>query len=529
MKRHSSISKQWIAVASLCCLVPSFGVQLQAADRGEIASGETRIANLVSGPPYLDTWSFTGNTGDRIIFYAVTADGAFDTTLFLYPPGGGPAEARGWATGYGGDVLDHQLQHTGNYTLVIQDYGVNDSGTYSVTFLRIPGAVSSTSDPDGGGISSGQTNGGRIDTASDLDAFQISANAGDRLIIHALTTSGSLDTTIRLYPPNGGPAEASGWMTGYGGDSLDWQVRTNGLYAIIIADYGLNDTGSYLLSVLRIPGPVNAPGDLDGGLVLSGQTVGARINVPSDLDAFQFYGNVGERVLIYAIKSSGALDTTVALYPPGGGAVEAQGWTTGYGGDSIDHQLLHSGLYTVVVADYGLSRTGDYTVNITKIPGSATGIYNPSPASGATIDGSANAFRWDPVPGATGYDLYLAAGGVTPLTKIGTNLASPSFPLSSLQAEQAHSWMVVAHTPSGDIVSPHWWFLVPRPAVQISRSGADWILFWPRWAGGFEAQATTNLAPADWRTLSGAQTNSERVFLQLPASGQSRYFRLQSP
>jgi hypothetical protein len=268
---------------------------------------------------------------------------------------------------------------------------------------------------------------------------------------------------------------------------------------------------------------------LDGGLVVSGQTVGARINAPSDLDAFQFYGNVGERVLIYAIKTNGTLDTTVALYPPGGGAAEAQGWMTGYGGDSIDHQLLRSGLYTIVVADYGLSRTGDYTVNVTKIPGPATGIYNPSPASGATIDGAASALRWDPVPGATGYDLYLATDAISALTKIGTNLASPSFPLSSLPPEQIHYWQVVTHTASGDVFSPYWWFLVPRPTIRIARSGNECVLFWPLWAGSFVPQATTNLAPADWRTLSDVQTNSDRIFLQLPASERSRYFRLQKP
>lgn len=186
MKRYSSIPRRWIAVAAFCYMVLSLGFQAQAADRGQIASGDTQTGNVVSGPPYLDTWSFTGNMGERVIFHAVTTQGAFDTTLFLYPPGGGPAEASGWTTGYGGDVLDHQLQHAGTYTLVIQDHGVNDSGTYNVTFLTIPGAVSSAPDPDGGVIDPGKTTSGQIDTASDLDAFQFYGQAGQQVLIHAV-------------------------------------------------------------------------------------------------------------------------------------------------------------------------------------------------------------------------------------------------------------------------------------------------------------------------------------------------------
>jgi hypothetical protein len=123
----------------------------------------------------------------------------------------------------------------------------------------------------------------------------------------------------------------------------------------------------------------------------------------------------------------------------------------------------------------------------------------------------------------------MITGGIGALTKIGANLVSPSFSLSSLQIEQIHYWQVVAHTASGDIFSPYWWFFVPRPTIQIERSGNECVLFWPRWVSSFALQATPDPVPADWRMLSGVQTNSDRVFLQLTASGQSLYFRLQSP
>ena len=113
--------------------------------------------------------------------------------MISLPPGGGPAEAPLFTTMgiWGDDQLDYQLQHTGLYTIVIQDAGLNRAGTYNITFLKIPGAVSSEADPDGGPIASGQTLSGTINAVSDMDAVQFYGQAGERVIINAVTTSGT--------------------------------------------------------------------------------------------------------------------------------------------------------------------------------------------------------------------------------------------------------------------------------------------------------------------------------------------------
>jgi len=89
-----------------------------AADRGPINSGETHIGLNISVPSPTDTWWFEGNVGDRVIVTAVTTSGSLDTTIYLYPPGGGPAEADTYyttgpyANPHGGDRLDWQLNPT---------------------------------------------------------------------------------------------------------------------------------------------------------------------------------------------------------------------------------------------------------------------------------------------------------------------------------------------------------------------------------------------------------------------------------
>lgn len=42
-----------------------------------------------------------------------------------------------------------------------------------------------------------------MSSVADLDGFTFSGTAGDRVLFGAVTTSGSLSTTIYLYPPGG--------------------------------------------------------------------------------------------------------------------------------------------------------------------------------------------------------------------------------------------------------------------------------------------------------------------------------------
>ena len=43
---------------------------VHAADRGEIRSGETKIGLEIVAPSYMDTWTFYGNAGDRVLISA---------------------------------------------------------------------------------------------------------------------------------------------------------------------------------------------------------------------------------------------------------------------------------------------------------------------------------------------------------------------------------------------------------------------------------------------------------------------------
>ena len=126
--------------------------------------------------------------------------------IHLYPPEhGGAFEAS--ATGTGPPIrLDHQLQLSGTYTIVVQDWNLDTTGTYAISLAKIPGAVTSPTDPDGGTILPAQTLIGNFNLASDTDLFQFTAESGERVVITATGTSAGIYPEILFIRPAVGPS-----------------------------------------------------------------------------------------------------------------------------------------------------------------------------------------------------------------------------------------------------------------------------------------------------------------------------------
>ncbi|NIQ99010.1 MAG: PKD domain-containing protein, partial [Gemmatimonadales bacterium] len=202
-----------------------------------------------------------------------------------------------------------------------------------------------------------------------------------------------------------------------------------------------------------------------------GESFEGAAEVASDMDAFYFYGCAGDQVIITAVTVSGALNTDINLYPPAGGAKEADS----NGGDELAHVLQQTGLYTVVIWDYAsLIDIGEYVGALVKIPGDpCPGVYNPRPAEAATVCAGGGALSWDAVPGAT-YDVWFGQDTTEPLALIAEDIAAPSLPMPPLEPDTVYYWHVVAHTPEGDIGGPYWWFLSLEPIIADFSANPRW-------------------------------------------------------
>ena len=116
------------------------------------------------------------------------------------------------------------------------------------------------------------------------------------------------------------------------------------------------------------------------------------------------------------------------------------------GGDLLDHFLLKTGLYTIVVQDVDLEHTGTYNVSLNKPPDTIQpGIYNPSPATGCDQPKDLT-LTWDPVAGATGYDVFFGTDVVAPLELLCTDTPVPNCAVNNLEKSEVYYWTVVAHT-----------------------------------------------------------------------------------
>ncbi|MEW6571703.1 MAG: DUF4214 domain-containing protein [Nitrospirota bacterium] len=167
---------------------------------------------------------------------------------------------------------------------------------------------------------------------------------------------------------------------------------------------------------------------------------------------------------IQVVTISGGLDTCIGLYPPGGGPAETGtcDWCPLGSGDVVDHQLQQTGLYTIMIIDDCLANPGTYNISLTKIPSTLRpGIYNPSPQNGVIFCNSITSLSWDPVAGTIGYDAFFGEDIIVPLVQICDYETSPSCPIPAMTPGEAYYWHVVAHTITGDIKGPYWWFYVP--------------------------------------------------------------------
>jgi hypothetical protein len=150
--------------------------------------------------------------------------------------------------------MDAALQATGTYTVVIEDLGDNDPGSYVVAFLALSaGPLSSVADPDGVTLVTPGAASGQISPAPDFDAYRFSGSIGDTVHVSAVATAGTLNTMIRIYPFQGAAVVATSI------DNVTYVLTSEGLHTIVIEDAGLVNTGSYNVTFTGSGGVTGVP------------------------------------------------------------------------------------------------------------------------------------------------------------------------------------------------------------------------------------------------------------------------------
>ncbi|MCK4660367.1 MAG: hypothetical protein KAV82_12665 [Phycisphaerae bacterium] len=223
-------------------------VCLTGGNDDTLHSGEM-VSGCIDAPSDQNTWLFSGTAGERVRILVTKISGDMIPCVYLYPPGGGSAEASAGCWIHDTATIDWQLSATGQYTIVVQDNGADDMGCYNLAFINLSDTLTSALDPDGGPISSGETVSAQINAASDMDGFTFSAVAAQHVRIVVTKTSGDMIPCVYLYPPGGGSAEASAGCWIHDTATIDRQLSATGQYTILVEDNGANDAGGYNLTL----------------------------------------------------------------------------------------------------------------------------------------------------------------------------------------------------------------------------------------------------------------------------------------
>jgi hypothetical protein len=116
--------------------------------RGNLESGKVYSGSLHVN----DVWLFHGDKGSRVVISDMVDNGESPPEIYLYPPNGRQCEAsvQGECDCY--RVLDHELELSGDYTVLIHTSNSDNIADYKLALAKIPTECTydiSPEDPDG--------------------------------------------------------------------------------------------------------------------------------------------------------------------------------------------------------------------------------------------------------------------------------------------------------------------------------------------------------------------------------------------
>jgi hypothetical protein len=215
------------------------------------------------------------------------------------------------------------------------------------------------------------TTGCSISPATDLDRFSFVGLAGDVVRVCVLSLTGGFDPRLEWRDPNGALihdsfCDAPGCCAGCS-RLVELTLEATGEYTLSLSDAGMDQGGSYLLQVERIPPFGTIPA------VAFGTTVSSGVSPQCDLDFFAFEAAADSLVRVTVLSTTGGYDPRLELWDPTGAKIhdefcDAPGCCAGCL-VTEDLALPMPGLYVLAISDSGIDQTGNYQLSLQCLDG----------------------------------------------------------------------------------------------------------------------------------------------------------------
>jgi hypothetical protein len=111
---------------------------------GYLQSGEDHSGHLHSA----DLWLLNGEKGCRVVIADIVDPGEQPPKIYLFAPGSAECEACSRVLSSRCQVLDHELESTGEYTLVVHRDGQDHEGGYRISCAKMPEEGCFSIDPE---------------------------------------------------------------------------------------------------------------------------------------------------------------------------------------------------------------------------------------------------------------------------------------------------------------------------------------------------------------------------------------------
>ncbi|MCX5885490.1 MAG: RHS repeat protein [Proteobacteria bacterium] len=359
-----------------------------------------------------DNYTFTATAGDTATIRVAVTSGSMNPSLELYDSTGTKV-ASNYSSSGNYTSIDKSLTTGGTYTIVVYDYGNDETGDYNLTYLNLRTACNATA------LTSGQTISRSLDVIGEVDFYKFTATAGDGATIKVVRTSGTMNPYIELYDSTGTKV-ASNYSSSGNYASIDKSLTTGGTYTIVVYDYDYNGIGNYNITYMNLTTASNATA------IPCGQTTSGSISAAGEIDFYYFTATAGDTATIRVAVTSGSMNPSLELYDSTGTKV-ASNYSSSGNYTSTDKSLTTGGTYTIVVYDYGNDATGNYTLKYQKNNNYCPEAIVNVPNGGEIIEsGTVNKITWSSTAsqGIVSQDIKLSTdGGLTFPVVIATGLA----------------------------------------------------------------------------------------------------------
>jgi hypothetical protein len=288
----------------------------------------------------------------------------FNPQVKLYAPDGSLVSSNSGSLGT--SVIKTGLPQTGSYRVEVTSARAGWGGAFKMTIVHAP----SRSDfgDDGGDIASGQTRSGTIGVG-DLDTFYFHAGVGESFTVAMARTGGTdnFHPEVSVFAPDGSRAGTVEWD--YVGTATGVTGTTQaGVYTIVANRTYEDATGTYNLTLAKLPGPQQPGTGGDGGPIVSDQTRTGTLDA-GDLDVYTFEAEAGERIVARLGETGANTDFSpwLLLYGPDGSLISSEsdyvGTAAGVAAAPFD------GTYYLVVRAVNDNDTGNYEITLAKLDG----------------------------------------------------------------------------------------------------------------------------------------------------------------